>query len=449
MLLKTNMRTMIKGIIVKYGYAVAAILIIYSSMSKWEPRENWIVLFVYTLLTIFSTFAPVRLANTILTLNNAVIFSGILLFGAWVGVWSALIEALIIAFLMKFNPVKTPVKAMANLGQLMMTIWVVDALNRWISSLGTISPMVSDLFLAGAYWFANLFLCGLGISYFHKMGWIQTVKQMARGFTSTYLLLCVLAGVGSRLVESYGVLTLLPMMVAFITISYVFHHYYDSIQKLQQKVEEVKTFNHKFLTAMAASIDARDRYTSGHSQRVAHWGREIAKDIGLSATKVEEIYVGGLLHDIGKIGIEDEILNKKGKLTPEEYDKIKQHTVIGYEIILQAGMFNELLPAIRSHHERIDGRGYPDGLAGDDIPLMARILAISDAFDAMVADRPYRKGLPVEEALQEIKRGSGTQFDPILAEHFIRIVQRLPREELQSIIGIESIPQKQLQEAIR
>ncbi len=442
---KTDYAVWIKGIVVQVGFVIAAIYIFYTSSSDWAAREHWGVLSTYTLLTIFSCFAPVRISNTILTVNNAVIFSGILLYGVWVGVWAAVIESLIIAFLVRFNPLK----AIINIGQLLMTIWAVAFLKDWIESFGTVSPIISDLFLAVVYWFVNLTLCGLGISYFHQMTWARTVKMMAKGFTSTYLLLLILAGVGSRLVELYGPLTLIPMMIAFITISYVFHHYYDNLQRLQQKVEEVKSFNHNFLTTMAASIDARDRYTSGHSQRVAYWGREIARDIGLTERKVEDVYIGGILHDIGKIGIEDEILNKKGKLTPEEYDKIKQHTVIGYEIILQAGMFNELLPAIRSHHERIDGRGYPDGLAGDEIPLMARILAISDAFDAMVADRPYRKGLPVEEALQEIRRGSGTQFDPILAEHFIRIVQRLPCEELQSIIGIESIPQKQLQEAIR
>ncbi len=442
---KTDYAVWVKGIVVQVGFVIAAIYIFYTSSSDWAAREHWGVLSTYTLLTIFSCFAPVRISNTILTVNNAVIFSGILLYGVWVGVWAAVIESLIIAFLVRFNPLK----AIINIGQLLMTIWAVAFLKDWIESFETVSPIISDLFLAVVYWFVNLTLCGLGISYFHQMTWARTVKMMAKGFTSTYLLLLILAGVGSRLVELYGPLTLIPMMIAFITISYVFHHYYDNLQRLQQKVEEVKSFNHNFLTTMAASIDARDRYTSGHSQRVAYWGREIARDIGLTERKVEDVYIGGILHDIGKIGIEDEILNKKGKLTPEEYDKIKQHTVIGYEIILQAGMFNELLPAIRSHHERIDGRGYPDGLAGDEIPLMARILAISDAFDAMVADRPYRKGLPVEEALQEIRRGSGTQFDPILAEHFIRIVQRLPCEELQSIIGIESIPQKQLQEAIR
>ncbi|CAM3519354.1 HD domain-containing protein [Brevibacillus invocatus] len=442
---KNDLRFIIKGIIVQVGFVLAAISIFYSSLSEWEPREHWGVLFIYTLLTVFSCFLPVRLSNAVLTVNNAVIFSGILLYGVWVGVWTAVIEALIIAFLVRFNLIK----AIVNLGQLLMTIWTVAFLNEWFQSLHVISPLISDLLLAVVYWFVNLILCGLGISYFYKMSWMRAVKEMTRGFTSTYLLLMILAGVGSRLVESYGLVALAPMIIAFFTISYVFLHYYENVQKLQQKVEEVKSFNHKFLTTMAASIDARDHYTSGHSQRVAHWGREIAKQIGMSPEKVEEVYFGGILHDIGKIGIEDEILNKKGKLTPEEYDKIKQHTVIGYEIIKQAGMFHELLPAIRSHHERIDGKGYPDGLVGNEIPLIARILAISDAFDAMVADRPYRKGLPVEEALQEIRRGAGTQFDEELASYFIHVINKLPREELETIIRQNDRSQKPLQDVFR
>lgn len=214
----------------------------------------------------------------------------------------------------------------------------------------------------------------------------------------------------------------------------MFHQYYNSIEKLHYKVEEVKKLNASFLTAMAASIDARDPYTHGHSHRVAFWGREIAKELGLSPQEVEQVYHGGILHDIGKIGIEDDILNKEGKLTAEEYEKIKEHPVIGYEIIKQAGVFEELLPAIRWHHERIDGMGYPDGLKGEEIPLMARILAVSDAFDAMVSNRPYRDGLPIEVALQMIEENMGSQFDEKIARAFLQLVNRYPREELDAII---------------
>ena len=440
---KNNWAYYTKGFIVQVGFVLAAISIFYSSLPAWEPREHWGVLFIYTLLTIFSCFIPVRTSNAILTVNSAIIFSGILLYGVWVGVWTAVIEALIIAFLVRFNLLK----AVVNLGQLLMTIWTVSFLSQWFNSLDIISPLISDLILAIVYWFVNLVLCGLGISYFYKMSLIHTIKEMTKGYTSTYLLLMILASVGARLVESYGLVALVPMILAFLTISFVFHHYYDNVVKLQQKVEEVKRFNHNFLTTMAASIDARDRYTSGHSLRVAYWGREIAKQIGLSSEKVDEVYFGGILHDIGKIGIEDEILNKKGRLTPEEYDKIKQHTVIGYEIIKQAGMFHELLPVIRSHHERVDGKGYPDGLVGNEIPLIARILAVSDAFDAMVADRPYRKGLPIDQALQEIRRGAGTQFDEELASHFIVVINSLPREELEKIIRQNGQEHKPFQDA--
>lgn len=440
---KIDVGFMVKGFVVQVGFVLAAISIFYTSLPAWEPRETWGVLFAYTLLTIFSCFAPIRYSKTILTVNNAVIFSGILLYGLEVGVWAAVIEALIIAFLVRFNLLKT----LINSGQLLMTIWTVAVVNEWLGRW-ELSPILSDLLLAVLYWFVNLILCGLGISYFYRTSWFATIRDMARGFTSTYLLLMVLAGIGARLFESYGVLALIPMLIALLTISFVFHQYYESVQKLQQKVEEVKNLNHGFLTTMAAAIDARDHYTSGHSMRVAHWGREIARQIGLPPEKVEEVYFGGILHDIGKIGIEDEILNKQGKLTPEEYDKIKQHTVIGYEIVKKAGMFHELLPAIRSHHERFDGKGYPDGLAGEEIPLIARILAVSDSFDAMVADRPYRKGLPLEVALQEIRRGAGTQFDPELAHHFVHIINQLPPGELEGMLGQQDSPEVPLKETL-
>ncbi len=434
---KTKPINLIKSIVVQVGFPSIAIILVLLTMPEWEPRQHWHVLFFYSLLTIIASFAPIRTFNATLTLNNAVIISGLLLEGIWVSVWCALLESIILAFLFK-----APNKTLSNVGQMLVTIVFVGYTKYWLDYF-SIPWMISDILLIGVYLLANTFLCAILISYYVNLTWLDTTKSMLKGGTPTYILLMVFGGLGARLVESSGSFALLPIAVAFFIISMIFRQYYNVVNQLQKKVEEVKSFNHKFLTAMAASIDARDHYTSGHSQRVAHWGREIAVSIGLPEEKVEEVYFGGILHDIGKIGIEDEILNKEGKLTPEEYDKIKQHTVIGYEIMQQAGLFNELLPAIRSHHERIDGRGYPDGLRGEEIPLVARILAISDAFDAMVADRPYRKGLPIEKALQEIKQGAGTQFDEKLAKEFITIIDRLPKEELEAIIQRKDQPQMQ------
>jgi putative nucleotidyltransferase with HDIG domain len=261
---------------------------------------------------------------------------------------------------------------------------------------------------------------------------------MLKSYSMTYLLIMVVGVLGTRLVAVYGWLALLPSLIAFIFISIVFHNYVDGLHKIEQKMGEVKSLNDSFLTAMAAAIDARDPYTHGHSKRVAFWGRELAAAVGLAKKQIDEVYFGGILHDVGKIGIEDAILNKEGKLTPEEFDRIKQHPVIGYEIVKQSGVFAELLPAIRSHHERIDGKGYPDGLQGDNIPVIARILAISDAFDAMVSDRPYRRGLSIEAALQQIRDGAGSQFDADYAVKFIELLNGYSKVELESLIRSNS-----------
>jgi putative nucleotidyltransferase with HDIG domain len=445
MRLNINVEQLIKHLVIQFGLPILVVAYIVSVFPDWEPRNHWGILFAFTILTIVCSFAPFRIPTATLTLNNAIILSGILLKGTWVAVWSGLLEVIILGFLFK----SSVSRAVANAGQMLATIWIVGCLKVWLDA-ALVPWVISDLILIVIYWVVNTILCAFLISYYFQLSWVSAAKNMFKNGSSTYIMLLIIGSIGARLVDAYGIFSLIPLVAAFVIISIVLRQYYDSINKLQQKVDEVKSFNHKFLTAMAASIDARDHYTSGHSQRVAHWGKEIALSIGLPQEKVEEVYFGGILHDIGKIGIEDEILNKEGKLTPEEYNKIKQHTVIGYEIMLQAGLFHELLPAIRSHHERIDGKGYPDGLRGEEIPLVARILAISDAFDAMVADRPYRKGLPVEEALQEIKRGAGTQFDEELADHFIRIIDQLPKEELEAFIRRDHGQQtRQLQEAFR
>jgi len=198
----------------------------------------------------------------------------------------------------------------------------------------------------------------------------------------------------------------------------------DYQQHLEQKVaEQAKKIRASFLsaiTALAYALEAKDKYTSGHSQRVAKISVAIAKELGMPQDSIDKIRLAGLVHDIGKIGVKESVLNKTGKLTDEEYQQIKSHCEAGEHILIPVVEDEEILRAVRHHHERYDGRGYPDGLSGERIPLGARILAVADAYDAMTSERPYREAMSAETAYIEIERGKSIQFDPEVADAFLR-----------------------------
>ncbi|MFO1092444.1 MAG: HD domain-containing protein [Planctomycetaceae bacterium] len=166
-----------------------------------------------------------------------------------------------------------------------------------------------------------------------------------------------------------------------------------------------------FVRSLVSTLDAKDSYTRGHSERVALVARRLAQQLGLAARDQDDIHLSALLHDIGKIGVEDAILGKPGRLTEAEFRKLQLHPVIGHDILQGIKNLQHILPGVRSHHESYDGSGYPDKLAGDEIPLMARILAVADAFDAMGSDRPYRGGMPLEQIERILMEGSGSQWD--------------------------------------
>ncbi|MBI3922780.1 MAG: GAF domain-containing protein [Armatimonadetes bacterium] len=178
------------------------------------------------------------------------------------------------------------------------------------------------------------------------------------------------------------------------------------------------------IRALASAIDARDPYTEQHSKRVSEYSMIIAEELGLSEEQVDQIRIGSLLHDIGKIGVKEAVLLKPGRLTDDEFVEMKGHPVTSGNIMSPVRRFKDMLPILYHHHEAYSGRGYPHGLHGEDIPLHARIVAVADTFDAMTSDRPYRKGLPLEIALAEIKKNVGVQFDPKCAEAFLRAVEK-------------------------
>ena len=175
--------------------------------------------------------------------------------------------------------------------------------------------------------------------------------------------------------------------------------------------------------ALTAAIDAKDHYTFSHSENVAYYARELARAYGMNEEGLKIIYEAGLLHDIGKIGIEESVLNKPGRLTPEEYEKVKSHVELSIGIIRHLPSLDYVIPAVIGHHERYDGKGYPRGIKGEEIPLMARILCVADSFDAMVTVRSYKPGIEVEDALSNLEEESGRQFDPRLVPVFVRCVR--------------------------
>ncbi|KAF1082551.1 MAG: GAF domain/HD domain protein [Candidatus Rifleibacterium amylolyticum] len=189
---------------------------------------------------------------------------------------------------------------------------------------------------------------------------------------------------------------------------------YENIQKVYLSTIEV----------LATAIDAKDPYTQGHSRRVTQYSVAIAEEMNLSPKEVEDIRYAGLLHDVGKIGIKDSIIRKPGRLTDEEYAIIKKHPAIGAKILRPVDFLADKIPGVLHHHEYYDGRGYPDHLTGEDIPLAGRIICVADAFDAMTTNRPYRKGLTVKTAVGELKKFSGKQFDPVCVEAFLKAFDR-------------------------
>ncbi len=186
----------------------------------------------------------------------------------------------------------------------------------------------------------------------------------------------------------------------------------------------VQQLNEELFLTLSKIIDARDPYVGGHASKVADYAIAIARDLGMSSERIPALRQSGFLHDIGKIAISEAVLHKPAKLTDEEYEYIKTHAALGGEFLEMSGSLRHLAPFVRHHHERWDGNGYPDKLAAEAIPLEARILAVCDAVEAMASDRPYRKGMSLDEIIAEVKRCANTQFDPSVAAAFVRIAER-------------------------
>ncbi len=197
----------------------------------------------------------------------------------------------------------------------------------------------------------------------------------------------------------------------------------DMNNKLQDTYEQLERAYMESIQTLRYTVEAKDSYTRGHSDRVSEFSVLIGKYLGLSEEEIKTLRIGGLFHDIGKIGVPDSILLKEGKLTDDEYSEIKNHPTIGAHILSTATIFQDIIPIVKHHHEKYDGFGYPGKLKGEEIPYFARIAAVADTFDAMTSKRTYRDALPLDVVISEITRCKGTQFDPKIADVFLDILE--------------------------
>lgn len=240
----------------------------------------------------------------------------------------------------------------------------------------------------------------------------------------------------SRKTINTGIRNVVTILSIGLLILYFFlaKTIYNSSNKLFRQKQEISTSYQKLnnmyksmIQTITKAVDARDKYTSGHSQRVAEYTVDFAKYLALDDETIDHLEIAALLHDIGKLGVPESIINKPGNLTKKEFDLIKEHPNIGKKILEDINELEKILDAIKFHHERYDGTGYPTGIKGKQIPYIARIITITDAYDAMTSNRPYRNFLSHKKAINEIKKHVGTQFDPQLSKAFLEFIQTIPK----------------------
>jgi HD superfamily phosphohydrolase YqeK len=266
--------------------------------------------------------------------------------------------------------------------------------------VAVVHVLVNYSLLEGALWLSRAPSQGILLSLDLRMGLTEL------GYCAFGLLIAALWG---ELQAFAPVLVLVPLLVARWAVAQF---------AAQQRAYEAT------VSALCQAVETKDFYTRGHSDRVSRGSVMIAREIGMHGDRVEALRYAGMLHDVGKLGVPTRVLQKTGKLTDEEYAAIQLHPMRGLEIVREIGFLDEAMAGIMHHHERIDGRGYPMGLAGDEIPEFARVLAVADAFDSMTSTRSYRGARPVADAIEELRKWSGTQFDPAFVDAFVAAVRR-------------------------
>ena len=316
-----------------------------------------------------------------------------------------------------------------------------SANSKQIIQLGSIELPVSSL--TGVFSYLGSMCLIITVLLFRKRGFIVAIVLELISFPG--LVMGFVMGHNPATIP--GVFSAVFIIITLIII-------YLSQKRLEDDQKKMRNLFEQTATALVNAIDTKDKYTHGHSRRVAEYSRKLAEANDLSEEERDEVFYAALLHDVGKIGVPASIINKAGKLTDEEYEMIKQHPVLGDQILRSIDEFPYLSIGAKCHHERYDGTGYPYGIKGTDIPEIARIISVADAYDAMSSTRSYRDAIPQQLIREEIVKGAGTQFDPVYARHMLHLIDldseydMRERETIRELVGNDELVIKEYRSAI-
>ncbi|MDN5313291.1 MAG: hypothetical protein PWQ68_2265 [Thermoanaerobacteraceae bacterium] len=393
------------------------IIAIYFLFISWDNTilQNLTSFLLFTFLALMAEIMPINLPDGAeVTVGFAIFMASILVLGTRISVWIALIVALLSEIK---RLLRLPYNSLLNISIYVIMVGISGYVYEYmggapgqVNLLKDIIPILSLIF---TYLVVNIVLITIGISIIKGEPIIHIFSSNFKWALPNYLALAPLGVLLAIIYINVGSLGIFLFLVPLLIARHSFQLYMNMRKIYLETIQ-----------ALATAIEAKDPYTRGHSERVAMYSSIIAEEMNLPEDFLNTLNFAALLHDIGKIGIPDEILNKPGKLSEEEFDRIRIHPILGANIVEKIDFLAQASSYIRFHHERQNGRGYPEGLKGENIPLGAAILAVADAFDAMTSDRPYRRAWNLDDSLHEIESNSGIQFRPEVVEALKNAVKK-------------------------
>lgn len=381
-------------------------------------KNFFLEMFIWVVIATLFEIKPVVLNDEEqFTLSFTIHFALLIIYGPWAAIVIAFIATTFTEIYRKVSLIKLGF----NVGQFSITLYLTGIVFSWLKTTNEIFVLPDDIpaFLVSSivYMSTNLLLVAIVVALYQRRNIIYVLKGDLRMVMLHYIALVPMGMLMVLLCKEQPLAMIL--IVPPLALAHTSFRNYMSLREETRQTLEV----------LADIIDRRDPYTAEHSKRVARYSVDIADEMGLDDSLKEIIHLAGKVHDLGKVAVSDGILLKAGRLTNEEMEKMKLHPIAAYDILNKLKIYKAGSVIVRAHHERYDGLGYPYKIHNEKIPIGARIMAVADSYDAMTTDRPYRKAMTIEQAVSELRRNAGTQFDPSVVDAFIRVL--LKKEDKQ------------------